>query len=256
MLGALLAFNDAQLEREFWQSPPVRNRLLAIDQFITAIVIFNNVIAVLHALEWGSAQQNAGPPTFFFSFLLGGVIYVAMQAAVCWACSRHTDAYYRVRNAVMIVLRLVRILPLFCLSIVSSGPIEDAFAGFLVQRSGSNPVWAISRLILTRSFIVWGFLYQAQFMLPFRLNLLLHCAFAPVLLHAASRLAFTFDHPQLKPTVCRLATRLIILSGARPGGNCPRLAAPVVSYSVSTLFGLLLHVSSCCAASFRTLSVR
>lgn len=147
MWDALLRFNDARLEADFWASAQVKSFLRTVDMLASVLIILNN--GSIMYLTWNMAASHVIPLLMLQTQAFFTAVYLAIQAAVLYGMFRHDECYYRrYRDIAMIAHRGIRILNCAVLSAQFAGDTDISAAVNNIQgRSQASVVYQASRTL-------------------------------------------------------------------------------------------------------------
>lgn len=102
----------------------------------------------------------------------------------------------------------------------------------------------VLRIIGARCHVGWCWILCFTFPVRLPVNLLLHAAMLPTLIHGAWCLLPTFSHPDLRPTLCEMGSFLSFFDAGLPQGACHELSVEAVTYSVRSSTVYVLRIAT------------
>jgi hypothetical protein len=158
-MDALLRFNSAALEKEFWASGPVRATLLGADRAAVFIVIFNNGLMA-------AMMNGVGAAAELRTHLVWTALFIAAQLQAMWLLQRDPGAYYRRRNAIMAFHRLMRTAAAVAYGAIRGGVLQVP-APLVGGGGGGGGMRELIRLFALRSGLPVPWIHVLNFPVPF-----------------------------------------------------------------------------------------
>lgn len=155
-----LRFADPVIEAAFWRWHVVRHNLLVIDQLALLSVALNNCFDVYLSAFYTSA--GAFPPCILPLHLKFAAAYILLQLAVAWWAQYRPSEYYRVRDAVVAILRVARLAGAVYFATLVGRTAENVMVKKGITR-GPNGVWLLLfKALVHRGRASWSLIFMAQ----------------------------------------------------------------------------------------------